>query len=104
MIFNIFLDVSDSFVINTKLSSVTVTLKICLFEMKGQILWLGHCRDIFLWNRKTNSVTVTPEIRFSEFVPNFWTKNCVLWIVVGSKKLSCKILTINGLDKYSVSK
>ena len=32
----------------------------------------------------------------------FWIKNCVLWIVVGSKKLS--YVTIQGWTQYNISK
>ena len=92
---------------NTKSSSVTVTLKIYLFEIQGKILWLIHCRDSFVWNTKANSVTVTPEILLFEscILPslitklNFLTENCVLWTVVGWKKLSGNMqLTIRELD------
>ena len=57
--FLILLEVSLTVLLqNTKSSSVAVTLKICLFEIQGQILCLRHCRDSFVWNRRANSVTV----------------------------------------------
>ena len=43
---------------NTKSGSVAVTLKICLFEIQGDILCPIHFRDSFVWNRKGNSMTV----------------------------------------------
>ena len=85
---------------NIKSSSVTVT-------------------HLFVWNTSTNSVThtlqgcdfYTRDLRawmFESCIPptlitklNFWTKHFVLWIVVGSRKLSGNNVTLHGLDKYN---
>ena len=91
LIFNIFWDVLWQFCYQIQSQVLLWLLHICLFEIQGQIVWLIHCRDSFAWNTKANSSAWMFE---SCILPslitqlNFWTKNCVPWIVVGSKKLS----------------
>ena len=60
--FLIFFEMSSaSFIIKNKVKFCDCYKFVCLFEIQGQILWLIHCRDWFIWNTKANSVTVTPK-------------------------------------------
>ena len=71
------------------------TAEIHLLEILRQILWLLHQRFICL---KFESCILP----FLITKLNFWTKNFVLWIVVGSKKLSGNMWLYSWvIDKYN---
>ena len=77
----------DLFVWNTRANYVPyIHCRDCLFEIEREILWL---LEIQLFEFKV----VFP---FFGYKVKLFEKNCVLWIVVGSKKLSGNIYLFMG--------
>ena len=76
------------------------------FVIKYKVRFCDSCthKHLLVWNTRANSVTHTLQgcdcytrdsfawmfesCLLPTFITNVWTKNCVLWIVDGSKKLS----------------
>ena len=75
---------------------MAVTLNICLFKIQGQILCLIQ-RFICL-NLKLYSAISDSKVKLFE------QKIVFQELCLALKKLSGNVLTINGLDKYNVSK
>ena len=101
---------------NRKSSSVAVILKICLFEIQGEILCLIHFRDSFVWNRKANYVPAREVLNlysaFSDYKVKLFKQKIVFYEFWLAKRnfLAMSLLllsgnvTITGLDKYNNSK
>ena len=70
------------------------TAEIHLLEILRQILWLLHQKCAWMFESCILPSLITKL--------NLWTKNCVLWIVVGSKKLSGNMWLYSWvIDKYN---
>ena len=96
----------------TKSSSITVTLKTCLFEIQGQILWLSYTAEIhlfeilrqILWLLYQRYISLNVWKLYSaifDYKVKFLNKKLCSLNCCRLKEAFWQYVTIHGLDEYN---